>query len=127
MAAVVVVGAGLAGIACGAELAAAGVDVRIVERARSVGGRMASRRIDGRPVDLGAAYFTVRDPEFAQVVDRWRSAGLARPWTSELAVLGSGEPSRVSGPVRWAAPGGLRSLVAALAEGLPVDVEHEVQ
>ena len=60
--AVVVVGAGLAGVACGVELAAAGVDVRLVERARTVGGRMASRRIDSRPVDLGAAYFTVRDP-----------------------------------------------------------------
>jgi predicted NAD/FAD-dependent oxidoreductase len=88
---------------------------------------MASKRIGGRPVDLGAAYFTVRDPEFAQVVARWRMAGLARPWTSELAVLGSGERSRTSGPVRWAAPGGLRSLVAALAEGLPVDLEHEVR
>ena len=65
---VVVVGAGLAGVACGVELAAAGVDVRILERARTVGGRMASRRIDGRPVDLGAAYFTVSDPAFAQVV-----------------------------------------------------------
>jgi len=126
MAAVVVVGAGLAGVACGVELAAAGVEVRIVERARSVGGRMASRRIDGRPVDLGAAYFTVRDPEFAQVVARWRTAGLARPWTSELVVLGHGERSRAPGPVRWAAPGGLRSLVAALAEGLPVELEREV-
>jgi len=125
--AVVVVGAGLAGVACGVELAAAGVDVRLVERARTVGGRMASRRIDGRPVDLGAAYFTVRDPQFAQVVARWRAAGLARPWTSELGVLGGGERNRTSGPVRWAAPGGLRSLVAALAEGLPVELGHEVK
>ena len=123
---VVVVGAGLSGVACAVELAASGVPVRVVERARTVGGRMASRRIDGRPVDLGAAYFTVRDPEFAQVVARWRTAGLARPWTSELAVLGDGERSRAPGPVRWAAPGGLRSLVAALAEGLPIELEHEV-
>jgi renalase len=125
--AVVVVGGGLAGVACAVELAAADVTVRVVERARAVGGRMASRRIDGRPVDLGAAYFTVRDPEFAQVVARWRTAGLARPWTSELAVLGSGERNRAPGPVRWAAPGGLRSLVAALAEGLPVELEREVE
>ena len=124
--AVVVVGAGLAGVACGVELAAAGVEVRVLERARTVGGRMASRRIDGRPVDLGAAYFTVSDPAFAQVVARWRTAGLARPWTTELAVLGGDEPGRSPGPVRWAAPGGLRSLVAALAEGLPVELEHEV-
>ena len=124
---VVVVGAGLAGVACAVELSAAGVDVRVVERARTVGGRMASRRIDGRPVDLGAAYFTVADPEFAQVVARWRTAGLARPWTSELVVLSRGERGRAPGPVRWAAPAGLRSLVRALAEGLPVELEHEVR
>ena len=125
--AVVVVGAGLAGVACGVELAAAGVEVRLLERARTVGGRMASKRIDGRPVDLGAAYFTVQDAEFAQVVARWRTVGLARPWTSELAVLGGGERGRAPGPVRWAAPGGLRSLVAALADGLPVELDHEVK
>ncbi|MDT7580901.1 MAG: renalase [Pseudonocardiales bacterium] len=125
--AIVVVGAGLAGVACGVELAAAGIDVRLVERAHTVGGRMASKRIDGRPVDLGAAYFTVQDPEFAQVVARWRAAGLTRPWTSELGVLGGGDRSPTPGPVRWAAPGGLRSLVAALAEGLPVELQHEVK
>jgi len=125
--AVVVVGAGIAGVACAVELAAAGVPVRLVDRARTVGGRMASKRIDGRPVDLGAAYFTVRDPGFAQVVARWQSAGLARPWTSELAVFGKGgDRRRAPGPVRWAAPGGLRSLVAALADGLPVELEHRV-
>jgi predicted NAD/FAD-dependent oxidoreductase len=125
--AVVVVGAGIAGIACAVELATAGVAVRVVDRARAVGGRMASKRIDGRPVDLGAAYFTVRDSGFAQVVARWRTAGLARPWTTELAVYGgSGERTRSSGPVRWAAPAGLRSLVAALADGLPVELEHRV-
>src|SRR3954451_9830521 len=124
---VVVVGAGIAGIACAVELASAGVDVRVVDRGRAVGGRMASKRIDGRPVDLGAAYFTVRDPEFAQVVARWRTAGLARPWTSELAVLGTDEHTRAPGPVRWAAPGGLRSLVAALAEGMDVALQHEVR
>jgi predicted NAD/FAD-dependent oxidoreductase len=125
--AVVVVGAGLAGVACAVALTAAGVPVRVLERADVVGGRMASERIDGRPVDLGAAYFTVRDPEFAQVVARWRAAGLARPWTAELAVLGGGEPGRAPGPVRWAAPGGLRSLVAALADGLSVERERTVR
>lgn len=98
----------------------------MLERARVVGGRMASRRLHGRPVDLGAAYFTVSDPGFAQVVDAWQAAGLARPWTDTLAVLGDGERGSSQGPMRWAAPGGLRSLVAALADGLDVTLEHEV-
>ncbi len=119
-------GAGIAGIACAVELEAAGVPVRVLDRGRAVGGRMASRRIEGRPVDIGAAYFTVRDPEFAEVVDRWQAAGIARPWTSELAVLGRDERGRAAGQVRWAAPGGLRGLVEELAQGLDVELDHPV-
>ncbi|HEY0813770.1 MAG TPA: FAD-dependent oxidoreductase [Pseudonocardia sp.] len=123
---VIVVGAGIAGVACARALTAAGVEVRVLERARVVGGRMASRRLHGRPVDLGAAYFTVSDPGFADVVAGWQEAGLARPWTDTLAVLGDGARGSSSGPMRWAAAGGLRSLVTALAEGLDVTLEHEV-
>jgi predicted NAD/FAD-dependent oxidoreductase len=125
--AVVVVGAGVAGVACARELAAAGVTVRLLERARAVGGRMASRHLHGRAVDLGAAYFTVSDPEFARVVDGWQAAGLARPWTDTLTVFEDGSRKAAPGPMRWAAPGGLRSLVAALADGLDVTLQHEVR
>ncbi|GEL25373.1 NAD/FAD-dependent oxidoreductase [Pseudonocardia sulfidoxydans NBRC 16205] len=124
---VVVVGAGLAGIACATELVAAGVEVRVLDRADHVGGRMATRTVDGRAVDTGAAYFTVRDPEFAEVVAGWRTAGLARPWTPELAVLSGDGPGRSPGPMRWSAPQGLRSLVEDLACGLPVELGHQVR
>jgi len=126
MAEVVVVGAGIAGIACAVELAAAGVPVRVLERARTLGGRMASADLEGRPVDYGAAYFTVRDPEFAAVVEGWRTAGLARQWTSELTVFGAEGSRTKAGPMRWAAPHGLRSLVVDLAQGLDITFGHEV-
>jgi len=125
--AVVVIGAGIAGTACAAELAAAGVPVRLVERENDVGGRMGGRMVAGRPVDLGAAYFTVRDTDFEQVVRRWQAAGLARPWTAELAVLRCGTRDRAPGPQRWAAPGGLGGLVAELAAGITVERGREVR
>jgi predicted NAD/FAD-dependent oxidoreductase len=78
---------------------------------------MASRRLDGRAVDLGASYLTVSGQEFGAVVDDWQRRGLARPWTDTFGVAGD-EPK--TGPVRWAAPGGLRSLVEDLASGLEV-------
>ncbi|GAA3224833.1 FAD-dependent oxidoreductase [Pseudonocardia petroleophila] len=123
---VIVVGAGIAGIACAREVAAAGLPVRVLERARVVGGRMSSKRLAGRPVDLGAAYFTARDPEFSAVVRGWQDAGLVREWTSEPAVLAGGRRTGAPGPVRYAAPGGLRSLVTDLATGLDVRLGHEV-
>lgn len=123
----VVVGAGIAGVACAGRLRAAGMSVTVLERARAVGGRMASRRLHGRRVDLGAAYFTVADPGFAELVERWRAAELARPWTSELAVLDGDTRDRAPGPTRWAAPNGLRGLVQELATGLDVRTDHRVR
>ncbi|HEX8631665.1 MAG TPA: FAD-dependent oxidoreductase, partial [Catenuloplanes sp.] len=82
--AVIVVGAGIAGLACARALTAAGVPVQVLERSRVPGGRLASKRFDKRPTDLGAAYFTVSDPAFDGVVQRWHAEGLARPWTRTL-------------------------------------------
>ncbi len=137
---VVVVGAGISGIACARTLTEAGVPVRVLERARHVGGRLSSPELPrgegvagARPVDLGAAYFTVSggdEPgaaEFAALVDDWNGRGLARPWTDTLSARdedGTWEPK--PGPQRWAAPGGLRSLVADLATGLRIETGRTV-
>jgi predicted NAD/FAD-dependent oxidoreductase len=124
---VIIVGAGIAGIACARELADAGVAVRVLERTDRIGGRMHSPRLDGRPVDVGAAYFTVRDVGFSGVALGWRVRRLARPWTDTLAVFENGGRGASAGPMRWAAPGGLGSLVVDLATGLDVELDREVR
>ncbi|MGY1759835.1 NAD(P)/FAD-dependent oxidoreductase [Geodermatophilus sp. SYSU D00779] len=125
---VTVVGAGIAGIACARALAAAGTPVRVLDRGRRPGGRMASRTMSQRTVDLGASYLTAHEGSpFAAVVDDWVARGLARPWTDTFAVAGpDGLRSTTTGPVRYAAPAGLRSLVADLATGLDVESGHTV-
>jgi hypothetical protein len=124
---VTVIGAGIAGAACAVALRAAGVPVRVLERGRAPGGRLASPLLHGRRVDLGAAYFTVDDPGFAAVVGNWAERGLARPWTDTFGVLAADRPAGTStGPVRWASPGGLRSLVRDLLTGIEVLTETEL-
>ncbi|CAB4953673.1 unannotated protein [freshwater metagenome] len=118
---VVVVGAGLAGVACARELHAAGIGVRVLDRGHVPGGRMASRRLWERRVDLGASYLTVSDAGFRAVVDDWASRGLAHEWTDTFTALGAGAPETKTGPMRWGAPGGLRSLVEDLAADLEVE------
>lgn len=128
---ITVVGGGIAGVACARALQQAGQQVVVLDRGRVPGGRMASRALptrDDRRVDTGASYFTVRDPGFQAVVDDWAARGLARPWTDTFAVLRDGVVvERKTGPVRWSAPGGLRSLVEDLAQGLEVKGERHVR
>ena len=89
---------------------------------------MASRRHEGRPADIGASYFTVSDPAFEQVVRGWEQAGLARPWTDTFGTATpAGRGETTTGPVRWGTPGGIRSLVEALAVDLPVRSATEVE
>jgi renalase len=117
---VIVIGAGIAGVACARELVNAGVQVSLRERASSVGGRMASPRIEGRYVDLGASYFTARDPAFVAQVEDWCERGLARKWTNQIASLtASGLGEAKEGPWRYATKAGLRSLVADIAAADP--------
>ncbi len=126
---VTVVGGGISGLACARAVQDAGRSVRVLDRGRRVGGRLSSRTIDGRAVDLGASYFVVGEAEgFAHVVADWEERELARPWTDTFQVIQpDGSQTPKPGPMRWAAPLGLRSLALDLAEGLDVETEHVVE
>src|SRR3954451_11686014 len=116
---VAVIGAGISGASCANVLRGHGIAVDVIERGRAAGGRMASPTLHGRRVDIGAAYFTAKEPEFAALVDGWANRGLVREWTDTLDVFSADGHSRASGPMRYAARDGLRSLVRA---ALPDDI-----
>ena len=125
---VVVVGAGVGGAASARVLADAGVPVLLRDRGQRIGGRMAVRTVQGRPVDTGASYFTVSHPLFRAQVDSWEDDGLARAWTDTFHVATpEGIVGTTSGPLRYAAPLGLRSLVEALAVRLAVSNPDDVE
>lgn len=135
MTAPVVIGAGIAGVACATALRERGIEPRILDRGRVPGGRMATRtlrgsgtRFDGRVTDIGASYFTARDPAFRSLVDGLVADGIARPWTDTFHLAdGSGITGVRTGPLRYAAPAGLRSVVTHLAAGLPIEPSREVR
>lgn len=124
---VAVVGAGIAGAACARVLCAAGVEVMLCDRGTVPGGRLSSRPLSGRPVDLGASYLTAADPDFVAVVDDWVERGLARPWTDTFHVAGpDGLAEAKTGPMRYGSALGMRSLVEDLLGDLQVRSGHEV-
>ena len=104
---IVVIGAGLSGLVAARELTAAGADVTVLERGRSPGGRLATRRIGEATFDHGAQFFTVRTPAFGTTVERWIERGLVTVWNH-----GFGDPD---GHPRYCAPRGMSSLAKDLA------------
>jgi len=68
---VLIIGAGLAGILAAHTLAESGKTVRLLDKGRHPGGRMATRSRDGANFDYGAQFFTTRDPAFVAVVENW--------------------------------------------------------
>lgn len=87
---VAVIGAGMAGLSCAARLVADGCRVDVFEKSRSTGGRLDTRREHGTGVDLGAQYFTVRDPHFAAQIAQWERAGAVARWEVSPWLLDAG-------------------------------------
>ena len=78
------IGAGMAGMACGQALRDGGHAVTLIDKGRGAGGRMATRRLATHLGDVtfdhGAQYFTARDADFRDQVDRWAEAGHVSRW-----------------------------------------------
>ncbi|MEM0930533.1 MAG: NAD(P)-binding protein [Pseudomonadota bacterium] len=75
-----IIGAGVAGLACGRVLADAGFDVRLADKGRGPGGRCSTRRSEVGRFDHGAPCFTASDPRFTLQVEAWQAAGVAEEW-----------------------------------------------
>lgn len=110
---IVVVGAGLAGLAAAGALRDAGHQVVVFDKGRGPGGRMATRRIGAATFDHGAQFFTVRTDALAERVVRWEADGLVHAWTRGFSEPADGYP-------RYAVRGGMNALPKHLAAGLDV-------
>lgn len=90
-----IVGAGMAGLACAAQLRAAGVSVSVFDKGRRPGGRMSTRAVDDRlSFDHGCQYFSANDPIFERQVQLWIDAGVASVWSGNVADLEDGRITR---------------------------------
>jgi len=106
---VIVIGAGFSGLSAAAHLAAAGLDVTIVERHDQPGGRARTWTQDGFTFDMGPSWYWMPD-----LFDRWfERFGYT---TSDLYDLRRLDPSyrvywpRTSGGGSWDIPAGLPAL-----------------
>jgi len=89
---VVVVGAGVSGLALARALRSGGLAPLVLERARGVGGRCATRRVEGQPVDHGVPFLHGRDPRFLAELAAVGDATPVPGWPGER--VGEGFPCR---------------------------------
>ncbi|MEU7697539.1 NAD(P)/FAD-dependent oxidoreductase [Streptomyces sp. NPDC039028] len=95
---VTVVGAGAAGLACAADLGAAGLRVRLLEADETVGGRMRTDRVAGFTVDRGFQVFNTSYPQVKRRLDL-RALRL-RPFTPGVLVQTEDGMRRFTDPSR---------------------------
>ncbi len=115
---VAIVGAGMAGLACGEALAAAGIRPTIFDKGRRPSGRLASRTIEVGGVayafDYGAQYMTARAPGFVERLRAWEAAGVAAPWPA-------------AGPDAWVGTPSMDAPLAVMAGRLDVHWSAQVE
>lgn len=120
---VLIVGAGIAGLSCAGALQRAGARVVVLDKGRGVGGRAATRRVEGQPVDHGLAFYHGYDPGFLAALDR-TPATRVEGWPRRVRGAGVAcnpaafDPWRPA--PRLAFEEGVSAFPKALAEGLDV-------
>lgn len=120
---VIIIGAGLSGLSCARVLQQAGKDVLLLDKARGVGGRVCTRRFEGRIFNHGAQYVTAKGASFSNVLRKLEEQGDVRKWFSSLqsdkGPTGPSYPRYVGTPAMSAIP-------KALAKGLKVEKQTRV-
>ena len=123
-----VVGAGIAGLACAQRATELGLRVLVLDEARGVGGRCATRRVDGQPVDHGLTFLHGSDPAFLAALEAVDATPLPG-WPER--VRGRGSPCH---PVtlsprdrKLAFVEGVSAFPKHLARGIEVRLETRVE
>ena len=76
----IIMGAGISGLLAAQRLRDYHIDVTIIEKSRSCGGRMAVKTVDNAIYDIGAQFMTTRDSLFRERVEKWLSKEEVKPW-----------------------------------------------
>ena len=111
---VIIIGAGMAGLACARRLADAGLAAIVLDKGRGIGGRVATRRAGDLQFDHGAQYVTARGAGFAAVLDAMTTAGTLADWEGD-----TGRSHGVGVP-------GMSAIPKALGAGLKVRQNTQV-
>lgn len=113
---ILIIGAGITGITCARALACAGHPVRVVDKGRGIGGRLATRRVgEDMAFDHGAQYFSARSAAFDEVLREAEAAGAIARWPE-------GDPDHAT----YVGTPGMNALIKHMASALTVSQQVEI-
>lgn len=116
---ILILGAGMAGLSAATELQRAGRRVLVLDKGRSVGGRMATRRMGEAVFDHGAQFLTARSGRFQAKLGGMVENGSVVEWCRGFAEQADGHP-------RWRGNPGMTAVPKLLAEGIEVRLEKRI-
>jgi predicted NAD/FAD-dependent oxidoreductase len=123
---VLIVGAGLSGLMAAHTLQDRGYTVQLIDKGRSVGGRLATRRVgDGGLADHGAQFFTVRTDTLRGYVEKWLADDVVYVWGTGWSD-GSLKKTAGDGHPRYVAHGGMNKLAKYIAQGLDIVLHRRI-
>ncbi|MDZ7682615.1 MAG: FAD-dependent oxidoreductase [Fodinibius sp.] len=82
-----IIGASMSGLIAGKRLADAGHDVTIIEKSRSIGGRLSTVQLDGLNLDIGVTHFEAHTETFSDFIEDYRSQGVLKEWVEEFSLF----------------------------------------
>ncbi len=123
-----VVGAGIAGLSCAQRAAELGLRPLVLDKSRGVGGRCATRRVDGQPVDHGLPFLHGSDPAFLSALDGVDASPLPG-WPERVRGRGTPCHPATQSPRdrKLAFADGVSAFPKHLAHGLEVRLQTRVE
>lgn len=127
----IIIGAGLAGIMAASVLQKASIDYLVLDKGRSIGGRMATRRVGNGKADHGAQFFTVRSEEMKTLVQQLEEKQWVTPWMNGFPLITNFDPIQIKAPnspyTRYKSTTSMNHLTKQLAHSLSIQVNENVE
>lgn len=118
---IIVIGAGMAGLVCAQQLTQAGYSVKVIDKSRGVGGRVATRRLFDTKADHGACYIKPRDELSVRLINLLVQKGELEVWTDIVHTQDNSSLAAHSPlPLPYTAPEGMNAIAKFLAQGLEI-------
>ena len=125
---VAIVGSGLSGLTAGIRLQQQGHDVKVFEKSRGPGGRLAAKRVPGGSADVGAQYFTSRNPEFLPFLQEFAGDQSFAIWPGRFGFLDeSGNWGNFPDEPRYVGAPRMTAITRALSGHVDVTAETRVE